>query len=144
MNEEYYESKEELAQCFLTNLAEKIKIPTEIYDKLSKKGENVVAVIPGKSKKISFFITNASQVLFIRLKLDKDSLNDKFFISLRSTLKELKLSNLFSTGLCFKDEICVWEGVFEFSEEQVFDEIQEQFKNIAHVQKAEFQKIEVE
>ncbi len=144
MSEEYYESKEELAQCFLTGLSERIKIPRDIYNKLSKKGENVVAVIPGKSKKISFFITNAKQVLFIRLKLDKDSLNDKFFVSLRSTLKELKLSNLFSTGLCFKDEICVWEGVFEFSEGQVFDEIQDQFRNIAHVQEAEFEKIDVE
>ena len=133
-----------MAKCFLTPLSENLKVPSEIFEELSPKGKNVVAVIPGKSKKISFFITNASQVLFIRLKLDKDSLNDKFFVSLRDTLKKLKMSNLFSTGLCFKDDICVWEGVFEFEEGKELDDVKKQFKHITHVQTAKFEKIHVE
>ncbi|UYP47552.1 hypothetical protein NEF87_003837 [Candidatus Lokiarchaeum ossiferum] len=139
---EYYESKK-LAQAFIAKLSEEIKIPKRIYDALLPLGQNLVAVIPGDSKKLSFFLTNASRVLFVKLILDKSSLNESFFTSLRKTLKELDLTNLFSTGICFKDEICVWEGVFEDTDAK-FDIIKEKMSSITHVKKPFFERIELE
>ena len=141
-NVDYYESKK-LAQCFIAPLSEAIPIPEDIFSNLKPIGNNVVAVIPGDSKKMSFFLTNATQVLFVRLILDKASLNEDFFTSLRGNLKELNLSNLFSTGLCFKDEICVWEGVFEFDNDENFDEVKSKLSSVTHVNKAKFNKIKV-
>ncbi|MHA1511737.1 MAG: hypothetical protein ACTSRX_08460 [Promethearchaeota archaeon] len=55
---------------------------------------------------------------------------------------DLKVENLFSTGVCFKEEICVWEGVFELEKEN-YDEIQEKFSKVTHVKKAKFEKLHV-
>ncbi len=137
-----YESKK-LAQCFLTKWGTEIHIPDSIFSLLKPLGNNIVAVIPGDSKKISFFLTNSNRILFVKLLLDKSSLNESFFSSLRQTLRDLKMDNLFSTGVCFKDEICVWEGVFEFDREDHFQEIQVKFSHVLHVKQARFEKIEL-
>jgi hypothetical protein len=138
----YYESKK-LAQCFITKLESEIKIPPDIIESLTPLGKNVVAVIPGDSKKLTFFLTNATRVLFVRLLLDKSSLNEGFFTSLRETMIALSLENLFSTGICFKDEICVWEGVFEYEDTSNFSEVQSQMTTITHVNSAKFERIEL-
>lgn len=141
-NSDYYESKK-LASCFIAELSSEIKIPEEIHNQLKPIGKNLVAVIPGESKKLTFFLTNCTKVLFVKLLLDKSSLNESFFTSLRKTLRDLNMENLFSTGICFKDEICVWEGVFEFQDDSNFDEIQKNMAQIQHVNKANFEKIEL-
>ena len=141
---EYYESSKKLANCFLAELSSEIKIPKEIHEQLKPLGKNLVAVIPGESKKLSFFLTNCSRVLFVKLLLDKSSLNESFFTSLRKTLQELGITNLFSTGICFKDEICVWEGVFEFEDNSRYLHVQEKMAQISHVNKANFEKIELQ
>ena len=140
---EYYESKK-LATCFISQLSSEIKIPPEILDQLKPIGENLVAVIPGESKKLTFFLTNCTRVLFVKLLLDKSSLNESFFTSLRKTLQDLGITNLFSTGICFKDEICVWEGVFEFEDDSNFAQVEEKMSQITHVNKANFEKIELQ
>ncbi|MCF2141875.1 MAG: hypothetical protein K9W44_17620 [Candidatus Lokiarchaeota archaeon] len=137
-----YESKK-LAQCFIAELSSEIKIPPSIHEQLKPLGKNLVAVIPGESKKLSFFLTNCSRVLFIKLILDKSSLNESFFTSLRRTLQKLGMENLFSTGICFKDDICVWEGVFEFDDDSNFPQIKENLAKVTHVNKAKFEKIEL-
>lgn len=142
MQSEYYESKK-LAQCFIAELSSEIKIPHNIHENLKTLGKNLVAVIPGDSKKLSFFLTNCFRVLFVKLILDKSSLNETFFTSLRKTLQEMKMENLFSTGICFKDDICVWEGVFEFDDDSNFSVIQEKLSQVKHVNKAKFEKIEL-
>lgn len=136
-----YESKK-LAQCFIQPFSKEIQIPSNIFDEILPIGKNVVAVIPGESKKLTFFLTNAEKVLFIKLILDKSSLNEVFFTSLRETMIDLNMQNLFSTGVCFKEEICVWEGVFEF-DKGVYDEIQEKFSKVTHVKKAKFEELHV-
>ena len=108
---EYYESKK-LAQCFITPLSDSIQFPSKIFSTLKPLGKNLVVIVPGDSKKFPFFCTNADQILFVRLILEKESLNVSFFTSLRENMTELALVNLFTTGLCFKDKECVWEGVF--------------------------------
>ena len=138
----YYESKK-LAQCFITKLDSEIKFPPEIIESLSPLGNNVVAVIPGDSKKLTFFLTNATRVLFVRVLLDKASLNEGFFTSLRETMTALTLENLFSTGICFKDEICVWEGVFEYEDDSNYAQVQSKMAAITHVNSAKFEKIEL-
>ncbi len=135
-----YESKK-LAHCFIQPFSKKIQIPSDIFDEIQPM-KNVVAVIPGESKKLTFFLTNAEKVLFIKLILDKSSLNEVFFTSLRETMIELKMQNLFSTGVCFKEEICVWEGVFEF-DKGVYDEIKEKFSKVTHVKNAKFEELHV-
>ena len=136
-----YESKK-LAQCFIQPFSREIQIPSNIFNEIQPIGKNIVAVIPGESKKLTFFLTNAEKVLFIKLILDKSSLNEIFFTSLRETMIKLKMENLFSTGVCFKEEICVWEGVFEFDQGN-FDEIQEKFSKVTHVKKAKFEELHV-
>jgi hypothetical protein len=143
MDDQYYESQKSLAQCFLTPLKNSIDIPKDVYENLKPLGKNLVAVIPGESKKITFFLTDASRVLFVRLMLKKKKLDDKFFTSLRTTLKTLEMSNLFSTGLCFKEDICVWEGVFEFDDDSKFEEVKTGLEQVMHVSKANFEQIEV-
>ena len=135
-----YESKK-LAQCFIQPFSKKIQIPSDIFDEIPQ-FKNIVAVIPGDSKKLTFFLTNAEKVLFIKLILDKSSLNEVFFTSLRETMINLNMQNLFSTGVCFKEEICVWEGVFEF-DKGVYNEIQEKFSKVTHVKKAKFEELHV-
>ncbi len=141
-NVEYYESKK-LAQCFIAPLAQSIPIPGNIFEDLQPLGKNLVAIIPGESKKMTFFLTNADQVLFVRLILDKASLNEHFFTSLRENLKQLEITNLFSTGLCFKDEVCVWEGVFEFDDDSKLNMVKSHLSQVTHVNKAKFDKIRV-
>ena len=136
-----YESEHKLANCFIQPFSQKIQIPSDIFDEIPE-SKNVVAVIPGESNKLTFFLTNADKVLFIKLILDKSSLNEVFFTSLRETMIELKMENLFSTGVCFKEEICVWEGVFEFDKGD-YDEIQEKFSKVTHVKTAKFEKLHV-
>ncbi|MHA1647352.1 MAG: hypothetical protein ACTSVL_07255, partial [Promethearchaeota archaeon] len=94
------------------------------------------------SKKLTFFLTDADKILFIKLILDKSSLNEVFFTSLRDTMIKLNMQNLFSTGVCFKEEICVWEGVFEFDDGD-YNEIQEKFAKVTHVKTAKFEKLHV-
>lgn len=136
-----YESKK-LATCFIQPFSQNIQVPSEIFNEIQPIGKNIVAVIPGESKKLTFFLTNAEKVLFIKLILDKSSLNEVFFTSLRETMISLKMENLFSTGVCFKEDICVWEGVFEFDQGN-FDEIQAKFSKVTHVKKAKFEKLHV-
>jgi hypothetical protein len=135
-----YESSKQLAQCFITKLADQVKLPPEIHASLKDLGKNLVGVIPGESKKVIFFLTQASQILMVRLFLNKDQLNETFFSSLKSALNELGMSNLFSTGICFKAEICVWEGVFEFDNESNFDKIQARLAKVSHVNRSKFEK----
>jgi len=138
MDDEYYESKK-LASCFLVQNSSSIKIPPEIYSELQGRGKNLVAVIPGDSKKLTFFLTDAGQILFVRLFLHKDRLDDSFFTSLRNTLKDLGMTNLFSTGLCFKEQVCVWEGVFEYGSDANFSMVEEQLAKVLHVNKAKLE-----
>jgi hypothetical protein len=142
MTEDYYESKQ-LAKCFITKLSSQVKIPQEMIDTLKINGDNLVAIVPGESKKMTFFVTKAKQVLFVRLFLDKDSLDDNFFTSLRDKLKQLGMQNLFSTGLCFKQDMCVWEGVFEYDNDANFDQIQLKLKEVIHVKSTKFEKIHI-
>ncbi len=135
-----YESKK-LAQCFIQPFSKKIQIPSDIFDEIPQ-SKNLVAVIPGESKKLTFFLTDADKILFIKLILDKSSLNEVFFTSLRDTMIKLNMQNLFSTGVCFKEEICVWEGVFEFDDGD-YNEIQEKFAKVTHVKTAKFEKLHV-
>jgi hypothetical protein len=142
MDDEYYESKK-LASCFLVQNSESIKIPPEIYQELHGRGKNMVGVIPGDSKKLTFFLTDAGQILFVRLFLHKDRLDDSFFTSLRNTLKELGMTNLFSTGLCFKEQICVWEGVFEYENDANYATVEDRLSQVLHVNKAKLEKIKL-
>ncbi|MHA1720855.1 MAG: hypothetical protein ACTSWX_02510 [Promethearchaeota archaeon] len=136
-----YESKK-LAQCFIQPFSQQIQFPSKIFNEILPLGKNVVAVIPGDSKKLTFFLTNAKKILFVKLILDKSSLNEAFFTSLRETMIELKIENLFSTGVCFKEEVCVWEGVFEFDKGN-FDEIKEKLSKVTHVKKAKYEELHV-
>ncbi|MHA1777533.1 MAG: hypothetical protein DRO88_02410 [Promethearchaeia archaeon] len=138
-----FSERKNLAQCFIAELSSEIKIPPNIHEHLKPLGKNLVAVIPGDSKKLSFFLTDCSRVLFVKLLLDKSSLNESFFTSLRKTLQELKMVNLFSTGICFKDDICVWEGVFEFDDNSNLSIIREKLSHVKHVNKANFEEIEL-
>ncbi len=136
-----YESKK-LAQCFIQPFSQQIQFPSKIFNEIQPLGKNVVAVIPGDSKKLTFFLTNAKKILFVKLILDKSSLNEAFFTSLRETMIELKIENLFSTGVCFKEEVCVWEGVFEFDKGN-FDEIKDKLSKVTHVKKTRYEELHV-
>ena len=140
MQPQDYEQRQ-LAKFFITRVSDQIGIPSDIHATLKGQGKNLVGVLPGDSKKMVFFMTNATQILVVRLFLNKDQLNETFFTSLRNVLGSLKMTNLFSTGVCFKAEMCVWEGVFEYEDEKNFTLVQEKLTGVTFVMKAKFEKV---
>ena len=137
------------AKIFLTGFSQSIKIPKDIYSELKEKGKNIITIVPPESKKATFFFTDAEQMLVAKLKLKENSLDDKFFLSLRDTISNLKMTNLYSSGICFKQENCYWEGVFEidgsiFNLKNDIDALHDKFSNITNVAEAEIKPIHLQ
>ena len=103
--------------CILRKIEKNILLPGKFYDMIVSKAKNVVAIIPEDLRKIVLFPTNAEMALFCRIDIKKASrLDDSFFIELRNILAEHNLKTLYTTGVCYSQDECYWEGVFEYKE----------------------------
>ncbi|MBD3187321.1 hypothetical protein GF325_10860 [Candidatus Bathyarchaeota archaeon] len=116
----------------LVSLDSPITIPDEVKARLKK---NALMVIPDSGKKISLFPTPHDSVVRVSLELRSKGLSPLFFNEIgRITKEELNVSILYTTGLCFAEEKCIWDGFFEDkSKFENIDEITQKFKNIEGV-----------
>jgi hypothetical protein len=100
--------------CVLRKIEKQIKFPQQLYDYITSKAKNVVAIIPKDLRKILIFPTNTEQGLYCKIILKRKSkLDDSFFIELREKLAIFNIKTLYTTGVCFSSEECFWEGIFE-------------------------------
>ncbi|MHA1728835.1 MAG: hypothetical protein ACTSWY_08895 [Promethearchaeota archaeon] len=97
-----------------------IKFPSEIYDiiKSKSKAKNVLSIITSDLRKIVLFPTNSDSGIYakIYIKRQKTGLGDTFFLDLRKETAKFNLKTLFTTGVCFSEDRCYWEGIFEHYE----------------------------
>ncbi|MHA1681191.1 MAG: hypothetical protein ACTSUE_09295 [Promethearchaeota archaeon] len=116
----------------LVSLGNPINIPDGAKDMLKK---NALMVIPDTGKKILLFPTDSDSVVKVSLELKSKGLSPIFFSEIgRITKNDLDVSILYTTGLCFAEEKCIWDGFFE--EKEKFGDIEgikERFSNIEGV-----------
>ena len=112
--------------CMLRKVEKHLKLPENLYNLITSKGKNVVAVLPKDLRKIIIFPTNANLGIYCKILLKRESkLDDSFFIALREHLAEFKVKTLYTTGVCYSQKECFWEGVFEYNETFSIDKFEE-------------------
>ncbi|MHA1368563.1 MAG: hypothetical protein ACTSWN_08910 [Promethearchaeota archaeon] len=128
----------------LVSLNRPIELPASAKDILKKK--NALLILPDSGKKILLFPTDSEKIVRISLELVARGLSPLFFNKIGDITKnELKANILYTTGLCFAEEKCVWDGFFEDYEkfDGKMDEIKKKFKEISGVNKVEIDYIEL-
>lgn len=119
--------------CVLKEIKREIELPVDIIDSLKKKGKNFVAIIPSDFKKIIMFPTNADKAIYCKILIRKKSrLDDVFFVELRKRLTNFGLKTLYTTGVCYSQEECYWEGIFEDNDLNI-EEFRSELKTIDSV-----------
>lgn len=117
----------------IVSLSKPIELPEGSKGILKKK--NALVIIPDSGKKILLFPTDSETVVTIRLELKAKGLSPLFFNELGKITKvDLQVEILYTTGLCFAEERCVWEGFFEEKAKfENVDDIKKKFENIEGV-----------
>jgi hypothetical protein len=102
--------------CVLRKIERQINLPDYLYELITAKAKNIIAIIPKDLRKILIFPTTANEGLYCKIFLKRKSkLDDSFFIELRDKLTKFNLKTLYTTGVCFSLEECFWEGIFEYN-----------------------------
>ncbi len=96
----------------LVSLQKPITISDEAKTLVKKK--NALVIIPDTGKKILLFPTDTEQIVKVSLELKSKGLSPLFFNEIaRITKGDLNVEILYTTGLCFAETRCVWDGFFE-------------------------------
>jgi len=120
--------------AILMNIKKSLNFPEIVVEKLLKRGENVVVVVPKDGKKVVMFPTEANTGIYTRIDIEKGSqLTDAFFPELPKVLGKYQLKTLFTTGVCLSTEYCYWEGVFEYRDEISLDNLRTDLEGIKTV-----------
>lgn len=127
----------------LVSLDKPISLPETSKDILDKK--NALLIIPETGKKILLFPTNSEKIVKISLVLKSKGLSPLFFNEVgKITKNDLCVNILYTTGLCFAEEKCVWDGFFEDAEKfDNVDEIKQKFKDIEGVNQVQIDFIQL-
>ncbi len=140
MSEETTEKKDRgiaevtLAQMTLIDEAEPIRLPQSFIEALQPEGRSHAIIILAPNTKIIRIIpTNSDTVAKININIGK--LSPDFLRQMGSIFIRLGIKTLYSTGLCFTADTCVYEGYLDSTElESVSTEkIEEEFKAIPGV-----------
>lgn len=119
----------------LVSLGKPITLPQSSKAILQKK--NALIIVPDTGKKVLLFPTDSDTIVKISLELKSKGLSPFFFTEVgKITKNDLQVDILYTTGLCFAEEKCVWDGFFE--EAQKFssvDGIKDKFMAIDGVNK---------
>lgn len=96
------------------------------------KKKNALLIIPDSGKKILLFPTDSETVVKVSLELRSKGLSPLFFNEVgRITKGDLGVEILYTSGLCFAEEKCVWDGFFEEAAKfKAPDEIKKKFAAI--------------
>ena len=123
-----------LAQMTTINDSEPIRLPAKFIEALQPEGKNHAIIILAPNTKIIRIIpTNSDTVAKININIGK--LSPDFLRQMGSIFIRLGIKTLYSTGLCFTADTCVYEGYLDSTElESVSTEkIHEEFKSIPGV-----------
>ena len=134
--------EKKFTKAILTKTSNVITIPEDIFKSMNPEGKNAVIILPIKFKKFTVFFTNADSALYIRLNLGKNKLIEEFFVDLSKSLASLNLVSLFTTGVCFEDDICIWEGIFEYDMSLDLNVVEENFSKIYSVEDCDIQMLD--
>ena len=131
--------EKKFTKCILTKATNTITIPEEVFNSMNPEGKNAVIILPIKFKKFTVFFTNAESALYIRLNLGKNKLIEEFFVGLSAAVSNVNLISLFTTGVCFEDDICIWEGIFEFDLKMDLNAVHQEFSKVYSVEDCDIQ-----
>lgn len=123
-----------LAQMTVIDEAAPIKLPDRFIEALKPEGRSHAIIILAPNTRIIRIIpTNSPKVAKITINIGK--LSPDFLRQMGSIFIRLGIKTLYSTGLCFTQETCLYEGYFDSIElENVSAEtIKEEFMNIPGV-----------
>ncbi|MBN2156413.1 MAG: hypothetical protein JW776_10245 [Candidatus Lokiarchaeota archaeon] len=121
--------------AIIMSIEKNLLFPEEVKNKLLEQGHNVVVVVPKNAKKVVMFPTSANTGIYARIDIQKGSqLTDAFFPELPKVLSKFQLKTLFTTGVCLHTELCYWEGIFEYREGLVVEDLRSALMNIKTVE----------
>jgi len=123
-----------LAKMTVISEQEPIKLPDSFIDALKPEGKSHAIIILAPSTKIVRIIpTNSDTVAKININIAK--LSPDFLRQMGSIFISLGIKTLYSTGLCFTQDTCVYEGYFDSTEltEISTDDIKNEFLAIPGV-----------
>jgi hypothetical protein len=115
----------------LVSLDKPIDLPENMKAMLSK--QNALVIIPDTGKKVLLFPTDSDRIVKVSLELKSKGLSPLFFNEVGKITKgDLDVEILYTSGLCFAEEKCVWDGFFEEADkfEERLDEINQKFSGI--------------
>jgi len=127
----------------LVGLGKPITLPAEAKTVVKKK--NALLIIPDSGKKILLFPTDSDTVVKVSLELRSKGLSPLFFNEVgRITKGDLGVEILYTSGLCFAEERCIWDGFFEQAEKfKAPEEIKKKFAAIDGVNKVDIEFIKL-
>ncbi|MFQ5981372.1 MAG: hypothetical protein ACE5OZ_24790 [Candidatus Heimdallarchaeota archaeon] len=125
-----------IAKMVLLAHDQPITLPADFLASLRPKEEGAHAImILAPSTKIARIIpTKSPEVLKVAIEIGE--LSPEFLQELGLVLMHAKIKTLYSTGLCFTQETCVYEGYIDASEVHLPEEqLEREFSNIKGVAK---------
>ncbi len=136
MSEEETKKPAEVTIAHMTVIDENnpIKLPDKFIEALQPdQGRYAVIILAPNTRIIRIIPTNSSSVAKININIGK--LSPDFLRQMGSIFIRLGIKTLYSTGLCFTQDACVYEGYFDSTElENVSVEtIKNEFKSIPGV-----------
>ncbi len=111
-----------------------IQLPLEFITALKPEGaKQVIIILAPNTKIIRIIPTTSSTVAKININIEK--LSPDFLRQMGSIFIRLGIKTLYSTGLCFTSDACVYEGYIDSSELEHVpeDKIYDEFKAIPGV-----------
>ena len=121
-----------------------LELPEEFLKALQPEGKNYAIMILAPNTKIIRIIPTATNKV-AKININIGRLSPDFLRQMGSIFIRLGIKTLYSTGLCFTQDTCVYEGYIDSSElENVsLDQIKEEFTAIDGVTSVEIEMLEV-
>ena len=118
-----------------------IQLPQEFLEALKPDGKNSALMILAPNTKIIRLIpTSSNEVVKVGINIQK--LSPDFLRKMGSIFIKLNIKTLYSTGLCFTQDACVYEGYIDSTElkDVSLDEITEELGKIEGVSSVEIER----
>lgn len=136
---EEQQGKRDIAEVTLAQMCsiqedEPIRLPPAFIEALQPEGKtHAIIILAPNTKIIRIIPTNSDTVAKININIGK--LSPDFLRQMGSIFIRLGIKTLYSTGLCFTADTCVYEGYLDSTELKTVttDKIYEEFKAIPGV-----------
>ena len=121
-----------------------IQLPSEFLEALRPDGKNTALMILAPNTKIIRLIpTSSNKVIKVGINIQK--LSPDFLRKMGSIFIKLNIKTLYSTGLCFTQDACVYEGYIDSTElvDVTLDEVKDELNKIEGVSSVEIDEFTV-